>query len=221
MSGTSITYIVKPSILMNPDILSTRGSFFEFLNELETQMLDLKPYSFQRNASMINEIYSVAHRLAKSSGWDKDLGRPRLAYTHHTRSAVLELIQELHFAWNKMNAYLSRRSVIVRATISSHFSAMLDMDYEINDLQPNLPSRYLENSRTARTKMMRFYFNVCLPRCINEVSQITGKQVEEIEEVWVALIFQSTCWHALHNIDEKVVAVPPRYFDSHLPIYIS
>ena len=221
VSGTSITYIVKPSFLMNPDIMSTRGSFFEFLDELEMQKLNPVSFLWQKNDSTISIIFSVAQRLAKSSGWDKDLGRLRLSYSHHTRSAVVELIQDLHFAWEKMNSFLIRRSVSVRAIISSHLSAMLDMDYKIDDLQPNLPSRYLEDSTSARTNMMRFYFDVCLPRCKNEVSYIGGKQAEEVEETWVALMFQSVCWHALHNIDEKVVAVPPRYFDSHLPIYIS
>ena len=95
--------------------------------------------------------------------------------------------------------------------------------------------------------MMRFYFDVCCKRCVDEVCPALEERERErerslptseptmsfssafaaaspretVEEIWVALMFRSVCWHALHNIDEKVVAVPPRYYDSHLPVYIS
>ena len=221
VSGTHITYIVKPSPLINLDIISTRGSLFEFSSELEKRKLKSNPNILRKRDSTIGWICSLTTRLTKSSGWDDESGRLRLAYAHYARSAVLDLIQELHLAWDRINLFLTRRSAVVQAVMSSHISAMLEMGYKIDDLQPNLPSRYLEDSRAARNKMMEFYFDVCCRRCKEEVCRITEKEAEEVEEVWIALMFQGICWHALHNIDEKIIAVPPRYFDSRLPVYIS
>ena len=223
VNGTSITYIAKPSLYISPDVASTRSSFFEFFGELVKRKLNGKSRRSQISDCTLSWIYQISSRLAKSNGWEEDLGRPRLTFRHHTRSAVLELLQLLHFAWERTDDFLARRKTIVQAIMNSHLSAMLEMDSDslITNLQPGLPSRYVESAKTARTKMMDFYFNVCCHRCVEETPEITGKLPDEIEEIWVALMFHSICWHALHNIDDRVVAVPPRYYDSHLPIYIS
>ena len=160
VSGTSITYIAKPSLFINPDIVSTRGSFFEFSSELERRKLNHDPHQFQKDGCTLSWIYEITSQLAKSNAWEEDLGRPRLTFRHHTRSALLELLQKLHFAWERTNEFLVRKT-IVQAVLNSHLSAMLEMDFRISSLQPSLPSRYVDNSKVARTKMMEFYFNVC------------------------------------------------------------
>jgi hypothetical protein len=88
-------------------------------------------------------------------------------------------------------------------------------------LQRQKPLRYPENMAAARKQLMRFYFHTCRQECIDKAGISAGVDSDIIEKIWVEMLFRGILWHAIHNFDEKVVAVPPRYADSNLPIYIA
>lgn len=153
--------------------------------------------------------------------WSRDFGRPILAYRRYADPEVIELLDELHQAWETNSVFLSQHRIACRAVLSQHILTVMEFKQVVLNMQRQKPLRYPEHMAAARKHLMRFYFDTCRQECIDNVGKFARVDSDVIERIWVEMLFRGILWHAIHNLDEKVVAVPPRYADSNLPIYIA
>jgi hypothetical protein len=235
---TGITYIVKPSefvtdnvlsargsfdVLLNKTIISSRGSLAEFLGELG-QLVHRNhercaPIVAQRDDDpyLVN-LQSLAQQFLKHSKWRAHFGRPVIAYKKYCDENVINLLEGIHNAWCDATSFLSGHQALSRAVLGVHLGSFLDHWEEIVYIQRRMPLRYPKNASEAQRELMKLYFDTFLRDCINT---LTTENPALVEKVWVTIIFRGILWHATHNFDDKVVAVPPRYADSNMPIYLS
>jgi hypothetical protein len=201
-------------------IISTRGSLAEFVGELG-QLLeachDVQGYQESQHARLTS-IYQAGLQFISNKKWRRRLGRPITAFRGYANLVVINLLEQLHHAWDEATTFLFAHQTTCRAVIGIHLTTMLSCWQEILRIQRELPLRYPENAATAQRQLMKLYFGVCRQKCIDT---LTAQDPRLVEEVWVNIIYRSVLWHAIHNFDDRVVAVPPRYSDSNFPIYIA
>jgi hypothetical protein len=224
VTNTCITFIPKPSVCLPPDVVSLRGALHAFSTEvdllLHSSTWRTATERSNRDQPFLISLSSRCKAFLENPMWDKVAGRPLLRYGNYSRGTALKLLESIHDAWQDMTTWLSRRREPFRYTLTCHLAEIVNLNNEVNEIQPHLPIRYPENDAIAKRQLMRLYFTRCLQRCVDRVSQALQEDPTVIESCWLAMIFRGICWHALHNFDDRVVAVPPRYHDSNLPIYI-
>jgi hypothetical protein len=198
-----------------------------FLSELGGVLRchDLDPLSGSQDTwkrrAHLESISQVAQLFVRSKKWRRDFGRPIIAYQKYRDEGVIALLEALHQAWDDATSFLSSRRVACRAILRVHFLVMLECWEQILDIQRQSPLRYPENAAAAQRRLMKLYFDKCRRRCMEEVPRMTREDAATVEEVWITTMFRGICWHAIHNFDERVIAVPSRYSNSSFPIYIA
>jgi len=204
-------------------IISSRGSLVEFLGELG----QLSQRRYEEHATdtaqvksppQLEHMLQLGQRFVKHPKFHRQFGRPITSYKSYCDQAVIALLETLHNAWIDATSFLTAHRVLCRAILSIHLTAFLNAWQEILRIQRQAPLRYPENAAEAQRMLMKLYFEVCRQKCIDALS---GHDPDIVEEIWATILFRGILWHAIHNFDDKVVAVPPRYSDSNLPIYIS
>ncbi|KAF2427219.1 hypothetical protein EJ08DRAFT_358171 [Tothia fuscella] len=232
---TGITYVVKPSTLVSDNIklsrgpvelflgdtvISLRGSLAGFCSELGNLLQhDRKPpYSTDSHRAHLESIHRIASGVLRDRKWKNGFGRPIIAFQGYANHNVISLLEMLHHAWDQATAFLSAHQITCRAVLGIHLDAMLDSWQDILRVQPANQLRDLEIASAAQRQLMKIYFGVCRKAAIASLTHLDPLLVEKI---WISLLFRGICWHALHNFDDRVVAVPPQYLNSNLPIYIS
>ncbi len=224
---TCITFVPKASGYLNPEAVSLKGSMKAFANELRGLLSSEEWYErtkdsegYLESLAILDSVLSRCVVCLNSSRWDRELGRPSLRYGKYLGTDTLALLEDLHEGWQEMMIYLSANRTVARRLVSSHLASMVGLSAEFDRIQPHLPLRYPDNDALAKSELMHIYFTTCLDHCIEDVSRATGRCTAVIASCWVAMIFRAVCWHALHNYDDRVVAVSPKYHDMNLPVYI-
>jgi hypothetical protein len=219
---TAITYVVKPSEIVSDEVISLRGSLGAFISSLDdllgaTSAAEAK----NRHWENLKAIRLRANDFIRNRRWRPDQGRPIVSYGRCLDAEVVDLLDSLHEAWRVTSTFLSAHRATCRAVLSCHLAAMLEVRHELHNIHQEMPMRYSENVLPARQRLMKLYFDICRAQCVKVVSASTRDSPEAVQEVWVSIIYRGLLWHAIHNFSDRVVAVPPRYAHSNMPIYIA
>jgi hypothetical protein len=209
---------VKPSVFASVNVASLQGSLVNFVAELQKLIESKQPDSQDTDLEALNARLSEAETFLKRSKWSAVFGRPIVSYRSYADPKLINLLDNLQQSWETSSGFLSQHRALTRAVLSWHVSTVLNSKQQVLNIQRQMPLRYPENMQSARGQLMQFYFNTCRQVCINEVKTAAP---DIVERTWIEMLFRGVLWHAIHNFDEKVVAVPPRYSDSNLPIYIA
>lgn len=218
--STGITFLVRPSSLLNEGGLSLRGCLEEFTTQLERVLeSNTETKHLLQQAPFIGHIRKYCRSILEKSRWRREFGLQILGYHKYNDPNVLALLDHLHLACSHTTSWLSSHKIHCRRILREHLRAQLASSQNILHIQRQNPLRWPEALAQARHQLISLHFDTTLEKCIKALDgELDSARVMEI---WVGLLFRAICWHAIHNFDEKVVAVAPRYHDSNLPVYIA
>ncbi|KAF1811968.1 hypothetical protein P152DRAFT_474207 [Eremomyces bilateralis CBS 781.70] len=217
-NNTCITYLVKPSDQLDFSQPGIRGALRAFTNQLlHLNSTRESPEPFY-SAILLHCSAILAHPR-----WGPLRGRPAFVMDRYSDDAMLDLLNKIHAAWYDMATYCIRTRHLCRSVLAAHLHAVM------TDCQEHFAKVVRDESleaavdrddrRPVRRKATAVYFTQCLPAVVQMCGG--GVEKEKVEMFWVAMMFKGVFWHAIHNFDDRVVAVPPRYWESNLPVYIA
>ncbi|KAF1990901.1 hypothetical protein K402DRAFT_401049 [Aulographum hederae CBS 113979] len=245
--NTVLTHLVRPPILTPTTLPHLRPSLRAFHTSLSAHLLQHHgpSYRHQRSGPRAIQIAELCEIILGNKRWSDAVGGPAMRYQAFGECETRELVDFMAGCWRECNDWLSVHRGVGRRVVEGFVGAVGERGEGvlfggIGGVGNGLGGVAADAGERVREEVMRFFFEVVRVRCLEEVVGSIGDEdgdgdgdgdamedakakktsEEEVEEIWIAVLFRCVLWHAIHCFDDKVVAVPPRYHDSNLPVYI-
>lgn len=163
----------------------------------------------------LSENHPIGHIVGQ---WKKISG---LHYPEETAldegNLSIDAREAIHDAIDERTRYLlSLKQSDVLSVVVAHFSKVLEV---LADPNSHLNTIVLANKEDA---LLHNYFHEIRPVVIGVLNhELSKKEKEDRNLIWISLIFRMLCWLLLHDFDKAdIKLVPSDLKGSRMPVYI-